>query len=191
MILGFTTMNIPRLSDTKSNKDLENLKNQLKFQEEVFAPNVDEVTVLMAKVPVYKEQGENIEILHQDIAAKLSTTKNQVEGDESWESKLYMNVIKTYSDLQVAYKELLSIKEQLADCQSSSSGAGDQVTRLMAEKTQLQGELDRLKAAGAGGGGGGGNTAELEKKLKDTEQKLRDCNLETTALRREIEKLKK
>jgi len=51
MILGFTTMNINKLSDSKSSNELENLQSQLKFQEEVFAPTIDEVTILLDKVP--------------------------------------------------------------------------------------------------------------------------------------------
>ncbi len=193
MILGFTTMNIPKLSDSKSNKDLEGLQDQLKFQEEVFAPTMDEVTILMAKVPVYKEQGENIDVLHSDIASKLSSTKNQVAEDESWESKLYLNVIKTYSDLQMSYKEQLSLKRQLDDCQNNTEGSDDKVQRLLTEKTNLQNELNLLKAAGSGGGGGGSDKAiaDLEKKLKETEQKLKDCNTETKALLSQIDKLKK
>jgi len=100
-------------------------------------------------------------------------------------------VIKIYSDLQVAYNKQTSLKELLDDCQGSTEGADDQVKQLMAEKTNLQNEINMLKAAGAGGGGGGEDTAELEKKLKDALQKLRFCNRENVALRGEIDKLKK
>ena len=193
MILGFTTMNIPKLTDTKSNKDLEGLQGHLKFQEEVFAPTMDEVTILLDKVPTAKEQGENTDVLNSDIASKLSTTKNQVVEDESWESKLYLNVIKIYSDLQVAYKEQIRLSGELDICKNSSEGVDEQVQRLNQEKTNLQNEINALKAGGGGGGGGGDAdaTKELEKQLGDLQQKLRECNTENKALLSQIQKLKK
>lgn len=195
MILGFTTMNNQKLADEKSKKELENIKEQLKFQEDVFAPTMDEVTLLLDKVPTAKEQGENIDVLNSDIASKLSTTKNQIAEDEGWESKLYTNVIKIYSDLQVAYKEQIRLNEELSLCQNSTDGVDEQVQKLTLEKTNLQNELNMLKAAGGGGGGGDDKSqeviADLDKKLKDAERKLKECNTETKALLSQIEKLKK
>ncbi len=190
MVLGFTTMNISRLSDSKSNKDFNNLKTHLKFQEEVFAPSIDEITVLIGQVQEYKDGEGNTDIINADIASKLSSTKNQVIEDESWESKLYINVIKVYSNLYGALKEQASIQEQLANCLNSSSGSGDQVTRLTADNTRLQGEIEKLKAGG-GGGGSSQEVTEMEKKLKNAEQLLRDCQTETKALLSQIDKLKK
>jgi len=188
MILGFTTMNIPRLTDTKSSKDLENLKSQLEFQENVFAPSIDEVTGLLGQVPEYYNGAGNIDVLNADIAAKLSETKNQVVEDETWESKFYLNVIQTFSEYQVALKDNAGIKEELDDCQNRSSGAGDQVSRLVEENKMLKSELDQLKE---GGSGSSRQIEDLQKRLKETQQELSDCQTETKALLSQIEKLKK
>jgi cell division protein FtsB len=40
------------------------------------------------------------------------------------------------------------------------------------------------------GGGGGGDTEQLQKELKDAQNKLRQCNLENRALKQEIEKIR-
>ena len=101
LILGFTTMNVGKLSEQKMNTELKKLKENLKFQEEVFAPNVDKSTTLLSKIPNHREVGENLEVLNQDIGALLSQTKNQVEDDESWESGMYKNVIQALSNLQL------------------------------------------------------------------------------------------
>ncbi|HNU76873.1 MAG TPA: type VI secretion system TssO, partial [Prolixibacteraceae bacterium] len=103
IFVGFTTMNVNKLAESKSMNELKKLKDNLKFQQDIFAPNIDQATKIMAKVPVAKESGENSEILHQDIATLLSTTKNSTSTDESWESKMYQNILKVYSDLQLAY----------------------------------------------------------------------------------------
>lgn len=189
IILGFTTMNINRLSDKKSSNDFENLKTQLKFQEEVFAPSIDEITTLIGKVPEYIDGDGNIAVLHADISSKISSTKNQVIVDESWESKLYLDILKIYSELQVALKAQIKLQEELTSCLNSSSGAGDQVTRLIADNARLQGEVDQLNSGG--GGGSSNEVSGLEKKLKNAEQLLHDCQTETKALLSQIDKLKK
>src|SRR5690554_2849263 len=82
ILVGFTTMNTATLSDKKSNTELKKLKDNLKFQEEIFGPNVNQATGLLTKLPKYKEEGENKEVLNQDIAALLSKTKNEIAPEE-------------------------------------------------------------------------------------------------------------
>jgi predicted DNA-binding protein YlxM (UPF0122 family) len=185
IIVGFTTMNTGRLSDKKSNAELERLKTNLKFQEEIFAPNVNQATGLLTKLPKYKEEGENKEVLNQDIAALLSRTKNEIAPEETWETTMYKDVIQTLSNLQLAYNDKLNLMEDLGDSDQMSK----KLQECINEKTQLQNQLNMLQAAG-GGGGGGAATAQLEKDLKDAQQKLRQCNLENRALKQEIEKIR-
>lgn len=184
LILGFTTMNFGSLSEQKTKNELEKLKNQLKFQQEIFAPNVGEATNLLSKIPTYREEGENIEVLNQDIGAILSQTKNQVVEDESWETIMYRDVIKALSDLQLAYNEQIKLREQMGD----SDEMGQKLQECITEKNQLQNQVNMLQARG--GGGGDSSTEELQKELKNTEQKLRQCNLENRALKQEIEKIR-
>jgi len=188
IVLGFTTMNTGKLSDKKSNAELKKLKDHLKFQEEVFAPNVGKSTELLAKLPVYKEEGENKEVLNQDIAALLSKTKNQIVEDEeeneeeSWETKMYKNVIQVLSDLQLAYNEQIDLREEIGD----SDETARKLQNCIAERNQLQNQVNSLQA----GGGGGADCGQIEKDLKDAQHKLRQCNLENRALKQEIEKIR-
>jgi hypothetical protein len=188
ILVGFTTMNTGRLSDKQSTSELQKLKDNLKFQEEIFAPNVNEATILLAKLPKYKEEGENKEVLNQDIAALVSKTKNEIAEEESWETAMYKNVMQTLSDLQLAYNDKLNLMEDLGESDEMSK----KLQECVNERNQLQNQLNMLQAAGGGGGGGGGGaaTAQLEKDLKDAQQKLRQCNLENRALKQEIEKMR-
>lgn len=183
VLLGFTTMNVGKISDKKSNSELNKLKNNLKFQEEVFAPNVGETTGLLAKIPTHREDGENLEVLNQDIAALLSQTKNQVEEDGSWETEMYKNVIQALSDLQLAYNEKIKLSEQMGD----SNELGQKLQECVAERNRLQTQVNLLQA---GGGGGGADDAQLQKDLKEVRQQLNRCNLENRALKQEIEKVR-
>jgi hypothetical protein len=186
ILVGFTTMNTGRLADKQSSSELQKLKNHLKFQEEIFAPNVNEATLLLTKLPKYKEEGENKEVLNQDIAALVSKTKNEIAEEESWETTMYKDIIQALSDLQLAYNDKLSLMEDLGETDEMSQKLQECIT----ERNQLQNQLNMLQAGGGGGGGGGAATAQLEKDLKDTQQKLRQCNLENRALKQEIEKIR-
>jgi len=185
ILLGFSTMNMGKLSEQKSNAELERLKNNLKFQEEVFAPNVEETSGMLSKIPTANETGENLEVLNQDIAALLSRTKNQVKEDEPWESKMYKDVIQALSDLQLAYNNQVKLKAQMGD----SDDLGQKLQACITERDRLQTQLSMLQAGG-GGGGGGADVAKLEKDLKDTRAQLDRCNLENRALKQEIEKVR-
>ncbi|NLB25227.1 MAG: hypothetical protein GX820_00890 [Bacteroidales bacterium] len=190
ILVGFTTMNTATLSDKKSNTELKKLKDNLKFQEEIFGPNVNQATGLLTKLPKYKEEGENKEVLNQDIAALLSKTKNEIAPEETWETTMYKDVIQSLSNLQLAYNDQISLLEDLGQ----SGEVSKKLQECMAEKNQLQNQLNMIQASGGGGGGGGGGSnaavAQLEKDLKDTQQKLRQCNLENRALKQEVEKMR-
>jgi hypothetical protein len=189
MVLGFTTMNVNKLTDTKTKTDLQRLQSQLKFQQEVFAPNVEDAGKNLAKVPAYRELGENVEVLNSNIASILSQTINQVPNEDSWESNMYKNILKIYSDLQLSYKDQLRMKDDLNILKNSTQGSDKELQRCLEEKRNLQNEINLLKLAG-GGGGGGGNTAQLEKDLVKAKKDLEDCNRINNALRSEIDKLR-
>jgi len=184
ILVGFTTMNTGRLADKQSSSELQKLKDHLKFQEEIFAPNVNEASGLLTKLPKYKEEGENKEVLNQDIAALLSKTKNEIAPEETWETVMYKDVIQALSNLQLAYNDKLNLIEDLGESDEMSQ----KLQECMNERNQLQNQLNMLQAGG--GGGGGAATAQLEKDLKDAQQKLRQCSLENRALKQEIEKIR-
>jgi hypothetical protein len=190
MVLGFTTLNVNKLTDTKTKSDLQRLQSQLKFQQEVFSPNVDQVTKTLAKVPVYREEGENIEVLNSNIASVLSQTMKEVKDDESWESAMYRNILKVYSDLQLSYKDQLRMKDELDSWKNSTQGSDKDLQRCLDEKRALQTEVNMLKLAGGGGGAAGGNLAQLEKDLQKARKDLDDCNKINAILRGDIEKLR-
>ncbi len=186
LVLGFTTMNVGKLSEQKSNAELKKLKNQLIFQEEIFAPNVDKTTGLLSRIPTHREEGENLEVLNQDIGALLSQTKNQVKEDKSWESEMYKNVIQALSNLQLAYNNQIKLREQMG----SSDELGQKLQATIAERDRLQTQINVLQASAGAGGGGSADCSRLEKELKQVNQQLNTCNLENRALKQEIERIR-
>ncbi len=190
VLVGFTTMNVNKLTDSKSSSELAKLRAGLQFEEQVFAPNIDQATRIISKIPKAKESAENPDLLNSQVADLMAATKSKVTPDESWQTLMYQNIIKVYSDLQLAYKDNAKLKEALDDCSSSTTGSDKELQRCLNEKRDLQNELNILKLAGGGGGGGGGNTADLEKNLKNTQEELRKCKVENKSLFSEIQKLK-
>lgn len=185
IFLGFTTMNTPRLSDSNTKGELEKLKNQLKFQEEIFAPNVAELKVMLSRIPNYKDEGQNIEVLNQDIGSILSQTKNQVTKDDTWETQMYNDVVEVLSELQIAYNEKIKMMDELGDSNEISQKLQDCIN----ERNRLQTQVNMLQAGG-GGDSSDSNSQKLQKDLKDLQQKLNQCNLENRALKQEIEKIR-
>jgi Type VI secretion system, TssO len=192
VLVGFTTMNVNRLSDSKSVNELAKLKTSLKFEEETFAPNIDQATKIIVKIPKAKESAENPDLLNAQVADLMSATKSKVTPDESWQSLMYQNIINIYSDLQLAYKDKAKMQERLDDCANNTTGSDKELQRCLNEKRDIQNELTMLKLAGSsgGGGGGGGNTAELEKNLKTCNDQVRQLRLENKSLLTELKKLK-
>ncbi len=182
LVLGFTTMNIGKLSVQQSNKELERLKQNLQFQEEIFAPNVGEATGLIAKIPRHEEEDVNIEVLNQDIGAILSQTKNKVPEEESWETTMYQDVIKALSDLQLAYNRQINLMEEMGDSDQTSQ----KLQECISERSRLQNQVNMLQASA----GGGADMEQCQAELKEAQQKLRQCNLENRALKQEIEKIR-
>lgn len=182
LVLGFMTMNIGGLAEQQSKAELERLQSHLKFQEEVFAPNVGEATAMISQIPHYEQENINLEVLNQDIGAVISQTKNQVVEDETWESTMYQEVIQALSDLQLAYNEQVKLTEKVGDSDETSQ----KLQECMAERDRLQNQVNTLRASG----GGGANCEQCEKDLAEARERLRQCNTENRALRQEIEKIR-
>jgi len=190
VLVGFTTMNVNKLADRKSLSEYAKIKAGLKFEEQIFAPNIDQATKIMTKIPTAKESAENPDLLNSQVADLMSSTKSKMTADDSWQSLMYQNIIKVYSDLQISYKENAKLQEKLDDCANSTHGSDKELQRVLDEKRDLQQELTMLKLSGAGSGGGGGNTAELQKNYNSVSEQLRQCKLENRGLLAEITKLR-
>jgi hypothetical protein len=181
MVLGFTTMNVNKLTETKTKADLEKLQEQQKFQRDVFAPNIEEATKILVKVPVYRQEGENIEVLNSNIASLLSQTKNQVKDDGGWESGMYLNVLKVYSDLQLSYREQLRLEDELGGSRSNTQGSDRDLQRCLDERRNLQSELTVIRA----------DNRDLESRMRNSQKELDDCNQINKVLRDENTRLRR
>ncbi len=187
IFLGFTTMNVGKLSEKRSNAELQRLKSQLKFQEEVFAPNVEETSDMISKIPSVNETGENLEVLNQDIGALLSNTKNQVEDDDSWETEMYKDVILALSNLQLSYNNQIKLMDQMG----SSNELNQRLQTTIAERDRLENQVKMLQASGGGGGGSGeADCADCLKELKKAKEDLIFANKTIASMESELAKYK-
>ncbi|MBN1822581.1 MAG: hypothetical protein JW833_17795 [Prolixibacteraceae bacterium] len=183
LILGFTTMNVKKITDYKTAGELEKLKSHLKFQEEVFAPNVGDITEKLSNIPNYKEEGLNLNTFNNDIGVLISNTKNQAVQDDSWESKMYNDVMQAMSDLQVAYNEQINLAGRVDD----SNSLDQKLQQCERERDRLQNQVNML----SGSGGGSSNCEQCLKDLKEARTELTLVKNENKALKSEIDKIRK
>ena len=207
MILGFSTMNMNRMADSQSNRELKKLQSQLKFQREIFAPNINKATKSLSKIPVYKREGENIESLNADIGYLLSTMNNNVPNDDSLESRMYKNILKVYSALQMSYKDQMSLNDELDRSKNSTQGGNKELQDCLTKNRDLQTEINILKLTSnnnssnnnnnnnnsSNNTSSGSNVGQLQVQLDDCNarlKKLNDLDDENRALKVEITKLR-
>ena len=179
VLLAFTTLNAPKLSDSLSNKELAALKNDLKFQREVFTPDVINVNELLSNLN-NPTKDLNTEVLNNDIGAALSESKSQINEIESIDTLLYRNVILALSDLQIAINRKIELEESL-------KGTGNIQTELQQYKTenrQLKADIKALES------GGGEDCLEYKNALKKAEEQLTLKKMEIRALESQVEQLR-
>ncbi|MGQ1786405.1 MULTISPECIES: type VI secretion system TssO [unclassified Saccharicrinis] len=180
VLLAFTTMKSPQVSNSMSTRKLQKLEKSLQFQREVFTPDVAQASNKLAKIPTHKQDDENIEVLNSDIGAILSNSKSQIREIESPDTILYKNIIQSLSDLQIAYNKQVELSEGTSDNEE-----------MEVELRQLEQENRALKNEVRALGGASGKDCEKYKKLvKKAEERLAISDMENRALKKEIERLR-
>jgi hypothetical protein len=175
ILLAFTTMSASQLSNAKSHRELEKIRTSLEFQRVVLTPAVKEVNTMLAEIPEYEKQNENIDVLNSDIGNLLSDTKDKIQDVDSQDTVLYKEIITSLSDLQIAYNKQLDLGE-------SASG----LSELRSELQMCRAEYEQLKKESR-------NSTDCSgyiQQVKQAEKKLEELNLENRALQSEIERLR-
>jgi hypothetical protein len=175
ILLAFTTMSASQLSNAKSHRELEKIRASLDFQRVVFTPAVKEVNTMLAEIPEYEKQNENIDVLNSDIGNLLSNTKDKIQDVDSQDTVLYKEIIKSLSDLQIAYNKQLDLGE-------SASG----LIELRSELQMCRAEYEQLKKESRNSTDCSGYIQQVKQGI----QKLAELDLENRALQSEIERLR-
>jgi chromosome segregation ATPase len=139
MALGFSTMNVNKVMDYTSRKQLEGLKNNLIFQEKIFQPNIDDATKKLKDLPNYKAKVLDLNATKGDIETSLKKIMSEWKGDEKDQQFImYKNIVDIYFALESAYEAKLKLEEQL-DAKENvvQVGSGDlQRTKDMRDELQ-------------------------------------------------------
>lgn len=195
MVLGFSTMNVNKVMDYTSRKQLEGLKNNLTFQEKIFQPNIDDATKKLKDMPDYKAKVLDLNATKSDIETSLKKIMSEWKGDEKDQQFImYKNIVDTYFALESAYEAKFKLQEQL-DAKENvvQVGSGDlQRTKdmrdelekanmsLKAEKDNLSSNVTNLQ----------GQVAKLQNQLGRCRDSLRNYIDINKGLRQQISKLK-
>ncbi|GAG60703.1 unnamed protein product [marine sediment metagenome] len=170
------------MSERSCQRELREIRNSLEFQRDVLTPNVNKARGMLSKIPTSGLQGENLEVLNNDIGALISIINREVMEIDSPDTTLYKDVTQVLSDLQIAYKKQLDLGE-------SSAGQGEIRSELQLCKTevrQLENEVKDLKANASKGN----DCSQYVKRLGEAENLLSQSELENRALKNEIAKLR-
>jgi hypothetical protein len=94
-------------------KDYKDMQKQMIFQKETFAVQIDSVKRLIEK---FDSPTHSISVLNADIGRLLSDMKHPFTGDTTWSGRMYLNIVKAFTDLQQAKNDQIQGKKDLKDC---------------------------------------------------------------------------
>ena len=147
ILLGFSTMNVNKMMDYASRKQLEKLRNDIFFQEKVFQPNIENATKKLQDLPNYKQRSLILEDIVTSINVTLEKIKSEWKVDETDQQYImYKDIVETYFALQKAYIDKFKLEEQLEAKESAVlNGSGD-LQRELNKRDDLENENKSLKS---------------------------------------------
>jgi len=145
-LLGFVTMREKNVGDYTARKQLESLRSNLMFQENVFRPNIESATKKLQELPDYKEKNLAFDDLTTSVNVSLENIKKEWKVDENDpQYVMYKNIVDIYFALKSTYINKFKLEENLeAKEKDVRSGSGD-LQRVAAKKEELEQENKDLK----------------------------------------------
>jgi transcriptional antiterminator Rof (Rho-off) len=144
MLLGYCTMNVNNYTDYASRKQLEELKNDLSFQEKVFQPNIGDATKNLVDLPKYKEKN----LIPANIASSINVSLENIKKD--WNEKdpmyiMYKNIVDTYYALELAYLDRFSLENEMEQKDRVTKAADSDLNRDLKNRDNLAKENESMK----------------------------------------------
>ncbi|GEM_PF-385715 len=195
MVLGFSTMNVNKVMDYASRKQLEGLKNNLTFQEKIFRPNIDDATRKLNDLANYKTKVLDLNATKGDIETSLKKIMSEWKVNEKDQQYImYKNIVDTYFALESAYDAKFKLEDQLEAKENVVKvGSGDLQhtkdlrdelekanTSLKSEKDILSNNVSNLQ----------GQVTRLQNQLDSCRNSLRNYRDINKALEQQIKKSK-
>jgi len=146
ILLGFSTINVNKMTDDALRKQLEKVKNDLTFQDKVFQPNIGDATRKLQDLSSYKERGLILDDIATSINVSLENIKKEWKVEETDQQYImYKNIVDMYFALKSAYLNNFGLKAQLEAKESVViTGSGD-LQRVIARRDELDNENKSLK----------------------------------------------
>jgi chromosome segregation ATPase len=113
MLLGFSTMNVNKVTDYATKRQLDKYKNDLKFQETVFQPNILDATNKLHDLQNYKAKVLDPNATKSDIEASLKKIMSELKADSDQHYVMYKNIVDIYFALESAYDSKFKLEEKL------------------------------------------------------------------------------
>jgi chromosome segregation ATPase len=114
ILLGFSTMNVTKVTDYATRKQLEELQNSLTFQDKTFLPNIEDATKKLKDLPDYKTKALDLNATKGDIETSLKKIMGELKGDENDQKyAMYKNIVDIYFALESAYDSKFKLEEKL------------------------------------------------------------------------------
>jgi chromosome segregation ATPase len=175
MILGFSTMNLNKVMDYTSRKQLEGLKNDLTFQQKIFQPNIDNATKRLKDLPGYKEKRLDLNVTKSDIETSLKKIMSEWKPDEkNPQYIMYKNIVDIYFALESATDDKFKLEDQLSAKENVViNGTGD-MQRIKDMRDALSQENQSLKTEKASLNNNVITLQELVTKMQTQLSKCRD-----------------
>ena len=99
LIPFYFIIQLPEKENRLLTEEYENLEEQLKFQKEYFAVQMDSVKSMLDKF----EFSEDVDFLNAELGSLLSEMNKSIVSDTSWRARMYQNIVQTYLDLKKAH----------------------------------------------------------------------------------------
>jgi len=147
MLLGFSTMNVNKMTDSTLRKQVEELKKDLLFQEEVFQPNIEDATKKLKDLSNYKEKTLDPNATKSDIETSLKKIMSEWKVDEeSWQYPMYKNIVDIYFALESAYDSKFKLEEQLEATKGVTQSVDYDLQRQMDKRDELEKDNISMKS---------------------------------------------
>lgn len=113
LIPFYFMIRLPEFEHDIMTKDFKNLQEQMKYQKEHFAVEIESAKQISDK---YDLPNQDIDKLNADLGFLLSEMEKPFLKDTTWSGRMYNNIVKSYMDLKKAKNDVVKGEKNLKDC---------------------------------------------------------------------------
>jgi len=108
---------LPEFENEIMTKDYRNMQEQMKFQKEHFAVDIEMAKQISAKYDLPNQDIDRVNIRSRTL---LSEMEKPYLNDTTWSGKMYRNIVKSYSDFKKSKKnDVLQKDKEVKECKQN------------------------------------------------------------------------